>query len=263
MLLGHGLASMEPDEVAPEQSVSIELAALRRELDDERRAREALAEELALLLGRAEIAPPDPAPIAPRTAQRTEGEAVSAPAAAVVPARGAVRPGHEQLWFDRGVLDGAGLSSSEIQDIERRWEEHEMDMLYLVDRSKRDRTFGSPRYAAEIATLKRELREDLGPERYDALLYATGKNNRVKVREVLANSPAGYAGLETGDLVISYVGQRVFHSNEFKASTTAGEAGVLVSIEVERGGEFYRFRVPRGPLGIRMSRVSVPPLRDW
>lgn len=110
--------------------------------------------------------------------------------------------------------------------------------------------------------LNRQVRNDLGVEGYDAYLYATGKPNRLNLKQVLENSPAGYAGLEAGDMVIRYDGERVFHGAEFKAATSRGEPGAPTSIEVVRDGQLLRFSVPRGPLGVQLDPVVAPPERN-
>lgn len=82
------------------------------------------------------------------------------------------------------------------------------------------------------------------------------------VRQVLENSPAGRAGLEAGDVIVRYSGQRVFRPDEFKRATTIGQFGTPVTLEVLRDGVLYRFSVPRGPLGISMRPFNDPPLQD-
>ncbi len=165
-------------------------------------------------------------------------------------------------WFDRDALETVGLASSEIDEIERLWEAFEMEKLYLVDASKRDGTFRTGAYNRALSEMRIALREDLGPEGYDGYLYATGRDNRVIVRDVLDDSPASYAGLEGGDIVIRYAGERIFHPGEFKEATTIGEPGGLVALEVQREGELMRYSVPRGPLGIRISHEKQAPFRS-
>lgn len=244
--------------------LSAELAALRRDLEEEHRAREVLAERLAWLSAREGIAIPESPPTAPDPFRPQSNDGVSKPAtsAEALADHRHAGPRRDRPWFDRDVLGRAGISSSEIEEIERRWEGYEMDKLYLADQSKRDGTFQSAGYNEEVSSLRRELREDLGPEGYDALLYATGSNNRVVVRQVLENSPAGRAGLEAGDVIVRYSGQRVFRPDEFKRATTIGQFGTPVTLEVLRDGVLYRFSVPRGPLGISMRPFNDPPLQD-
>lgn len=256
-----GAVSSRPDDLA-----SIDLTLLRRELEEERRAQRLLAFELEWL--REELG--DAASFV--SAAETEltariGDSTEPVVAATTAGKGASVEGsrakllQEEPWFDSSALEQVGYSSSEIQEIKSRFEELEMEKLYLADQSRREGTFGSSAYNRRLASLNSGLREDLGVQAYDAYLYATGRNNRVEVREVLDDSPASYAGIEAGDVVISYSGLRVFHPREFKRATATGELGERVMIEVLRDGELYRFSVSRGPLGIRMGRLKKSP--DW
>ena len=54
------------------------------------------------------------------------------------------------------------------------------------------------------------FRNDLGDDGYDAYLRATGKPNRVSVRELLPTGAGSRAGLEVGDELVEYAGARVF-----------------------------------------------------
>ena len=142
------------------------------------------------------------------------------------------------------------------------WEEREMEKLYLTDEANRNGTIRNKEFYDRLANLNRTVREELGDELYDAFLYATGTPNRVVVKQVLENSPAGYSGLATGDVVIRYSGERIFDALRFKQATADGEVGRPVSIEVERDGEVFSFGIPRGPLGVQLSRGSYPPRDD-
>ena len=163
-------------------------------------------------------------------------------------------------WFDRDALLDACGSTSIVADIEERWEQFEMDKLYLGDAARRDGYIRKPKYRMKLARLEQDLRAGYGPESYDAFLYARGKPNRVVVDHVIANSPAGDAGLQKGDVVIRYDGERVFYPQEFQRATNRGELGDLVLLDVMRDGEAVTLRLPRGPLGIRMKARADPPL---
>ena len=168
-------------------------------------------------------------------------------------------PGEQKPWFNGRLLEQAGLSNSEIEEVKEVWEEHEMEKLYLTDDANRNGTIRTKGFYDRLANLNRTVREELGDDLYDAFLYATGTPNRVMVKQVLENSPAGYSGLATGDVVIRYSGERIFHAARFKQATADGEVGRPVSIEVERDGEVFSFSIPRGPLGVQLSRGSHPP----
>jgi S1-C subfamily serine protease len=89
--------------------------------------------------------------------------------------------------------------------------------------------------------------------------YATSQPNRVILSELLETSPAAVAGLEPGDEVVSYDGQRIFTASALKLLTLAGVPGALTEMRVLRAGEEHRFFVPRGPLGTRLEIASRAP----
>ncbi len=237
---------------------SPDAAALHRALEDERLARLALEEEVAELRDRiARAEDTVPAELLDGTTQQHSAGTVNK-----VVAREPTTKNDQGPWFDRKALEAVGVASSEISEIERRFERFEMDKLYFVDESKRNGTFRSAEYNKELKELTAELREDLGPSGYDAFLYATRRDNRVLVRQVLDNSPASRAGVEDGDVVLRYAGERVFVPAEFQSATSGGTSGETVGIDVERAGEVHHLSVPRGPLGVRIGRAKMPPRSD-
>jgi hypothetical protein len=285
-VLGYGIATLQSDfPEGPSQgtgsSVSVQtvadsstadvaltrrLTALRRDLEAERRARKALALEVARLREQWGAGVPNTEPEAtalhePQAARSKLGAAKVDPGEGLLEASPSKQ--EQRPWFDDGSLQQVGYANSEVEEIRRRFEELEMDKLDLADRSRRDGTINSAEYNRQLVELTSALREDLGITGYDAYLYATGKHNRVELQEVLEDSPAGYAGLEAGDIVVSYAGSRMFHPRQLKQATATGESGVDVTIEVLRDGAHFRTRVPRGPLGVRLRRIRNPPLLDW
>ena len=166
----------------------------------------------------------------------------------------------EAPWFNRDALLAACGSDSSVAQIEERWEQFEMDKLYLHDDAERSGYLRKPKYKRRLRRLEKNLRAEYGPEGYDAFLFAVGKPNRVLVEDVISNSPAGRAGLQSGDVVIRYDTERVFFQREFQHATSLGEPDDLVLLDVLRDGEELLLRVPRGPLGIRMKSQVAPPL---
>jgi S1-C subfamily serine protease len=116
-----------------------------------------------------------------------------------------------------------------------------------------------PRLRDEHAALEAAFREDIGEEGYDAFLYATGQPNRVLVREVIARSPASRAGVQAGDVIVSYDGTRTFLPRDLQLATGQGKRGELVRVEVVRDGRPLTLRVQRGPLGIILGGSAEPP----
>jgi S1-C subfamily serine protease len=103
------------------------------------------------------------------------------------------------------------------------------------------------------------VRERYGEDTYDWFLYAAGRSNRVKVEGVLGGSAAADAGFRSGDVIVSYDGERIFKPGALVQGTLGGRLGDHVDVEVMRGGELVSLRVPRGPLGVRLGRDTVEP----
>src|SRR5262249_33982593 len=99
----------------------------------------------------------------------------------------------------------------------------------------------------------------LGDRDFDAMLYGAGRNNRVKVAGVLAQSVAARAGLQDGDEVVSYDGNRIFEARSLMHATIEGKADEQTEMVVRRDGKEQRLVGPRGPIGIRLQATRMPP----
>ena len=234
---------------SPAQAIDAELlAALQHELQQARRAREQLESRLGALQKRVQeleyagttedVITETSASLSPRT----ETEPV-------------VRSSVQAL------LD-AGISKEQADWIQERLDEIELQQLYLRDRATREGWLNKPRYNKERRELQNavtELRGEIGDDTYDRLLYSLGRANRVVIQDILQNSPAAQYGLQGGDQIIEFDGQRIFGSNELSSLVTQGSAGVMTLLRVKREGEIHDIYLPRGPLGIRMSSARVTP----
>jgi hypothetical protein len=155
-----------------------------------------------------------------------------------------------------------GMDPTTVTQIRQRFEQLEMDRLYLKDRAQREGWSGTVRYSNEVAKIEErraDVRNSLGESEYDAYLYANGDPNRVSIRELITGSPAGAAGLEPGDTVLRYDGKRVFTTRELQNATAAGRAGENVPVEIEREGRSMTLYVPRGPLGVYLDMDRKAP----
>jgi membrane-associated protease RseP (regulator of RpoE activity) len=232
-------------------SARLEVATLRQALDEERQERQALEAEVEWLREQLESAGwEEPAADAPEA----EGDADVPAATPEAGEKHAERP-----WFDAEALAKHGVPPSDVDLVRESFDASELALLNLEDQARREGWFDKPRYRLALRDQRVALRADLGDERFDALLFATGRRNRVVVTDLLDESPAQRAGLEPGDEILSYGESRVFGPMELKAATTAGTAGERVEIVVLRDGARERFFAPRGPLGIRMRPASRPP----
>ena len=164
-----------------------------------------------------------------------------------------------EALFDEAALARLGIYPRDAALLHERWEQFEMEKLYLVDAATREGWLRKPRFMRELQAARVGLQEELGDESFDLLLYASGQPNRVVIRSLLERSPATEAGIEAGDAILSYDDQRVFRPGELKRMTTSGSAGEFVSVEVVRQGKRISLRVPRGPLGVFMGADSLEP----
>jgi S1-C subfamily serine protease len=120
----------------------------------------------------------------------------------------------------------------------------------------------SPRFAEEMAALQSRrvsVRDEIGDDAYDRYLYAMGQLNRVRVDDVLSESPAAQAGLQAGDMIVRYGDSRIFAPDELVAQTRGGTLGEFVQLEIIRQGQRLALEVPRGPLGLRIDAAQGPP----
>ena len=167
-----------------------------------------------------------------------------------------------QRLYNLDNLIRGGIDPALAEDIVRRKNSIELQRLALQDRATRDGYLNTPRYYDELAEINKQdisLREELGDDRYDEYLYNSKQNNRIRISSVMLGSAAEQAGIEKGDIVLSYDNQRMFSWQELKDATSEGELGEYVAINIYRQGEIYSFSVPRGPLGIQLGATRLAP----
>jgi hypothetical protein len=248
-----------PGEGAAPAQLEARLAALNEALTAERTAREALALELAALRAQVdEIATQrlagTPAPAPDVAASAAPAAAAQAGAEAAAPA-----PVPPAPLFDVEALVTSCMNRSDAERLRARWERYELDVLELNDRALRESFFMKPRHGTERFALDAAFRNDVGDDGFDAYLRATGKPNRIDVREVLPTGAGSRAGLEVGDELVQYAGVHVFAVADLQLLTASGRLGETVAVEVIRGGQPLSLRAVRGPLGIVLDPVRRAP----
>ena len=152
-----------------------------------------------------------------------------------------------------------GFSSEDVDWIQRRWEEYEVERRYLADLEARDE---DPPRGGALSDVEHELREDLGDNGYDAMLYATKQSNRVALERVRDGSIADRAGLRNGMVLWSYDGQRVFNTKELAALSTSGKRGERIEIVILTDDGTQSFFVERNPLGADLVSAKQQPSSD-
>ena len=164
--------------------------------------------------------------------------------------------------FTREQLLRGGLDEALADAIVRKQNEIELKRLDLQDRARREGYFGSERYWRELAAIDDQavdLRKELGDEAYDRFLYNSRMTNRVKITSVMQGSAAEAAGIEPGDIVLRYNGERIFGWQELKNRISQGRRGETVTLDILRNGELFSLSLPRGPLGVRLGAARVEP----
>ena len=203
-------------------------------------------------------------------ARGAPGERASPPpiAPTLAPGRALVNAATErQRELQRLVASGASAADARamlafvdelaLQEAETRYR------LYRAGRAggaaARDANRQSMQELRRLGDVQGELREAFGDEAFDRYLYAKELPNRVRVTAVLPRSVAERAGLQAGDVLLSYDGKAVRSVDEVLRFAVEGNEGDSVDIVALRGNERQQLTVPRGPLGFRGEAVSVNP----
>ena len=166
---------------------------------------------------------------------------------------------NEAPIFELDQLIAAGVDAQEAERVRDIWHQAELAKLELRDLAVREGWMKSKRFTRRLDRIRRQSLDELGECGYDSLLYGTGKNNRVVIRDVLEGSTASQAGLQPGDVVMRYNDKRVFAGSDLQKATSRGTKGETIVVHVERGGETIYMNLERGPIGVFMRMTRVPP----
>lgn len=156
-------------------------------------------------------------------------------------------------------LLAAGFDPFIVREVERVRDEVQLQRLELRDKATREGWIDSDRFRDQLVELRADyrLKQTLGDVAFDQLLVAEGRNNRVRIDAVIAGSAADIAGVEAGDIVFRYANDRIFTFGDLRRSTAAGERDEPVRVEIIRNTEPIELVVPRGPLGVTITGVTV------
>lgn len=142
----------------------------------------------------------------------------------------------------------AGFSSEQAQSLIDREAQMRMDLMNASYEARRQGESFNPIDMQREA--QAQLHTELGADAYERYLEATGQPTSVSVYEVIDNSAGQTAGLQAGDAIVGYNGERVFSLRDLQALTIAGEPGEAVAVDIVRDGQPMQVYMPRGPLGI-------------
>ncbi len=144
------------------------------------------------------------------------------------------------------MLIKAGFSADRAEWIMQRESELQMDSMQAMFDARQsgerpDRSRLDPDQA---------LRAELGDVEYEQYLEANGRSTAVAVGSVLESSPGQRAGLQSGDQIVGYNGQRVFSYGELSEQTMSATPGQSVVVDIVRDGIPMQVVVDAGPIGI-------------
>jgi len=151
------------------------------------------------------------------------------------------------------ILVTGGFTEEEANWVNQQQAEIELDNLYRQYRWRRQARENSPESARQWrgqGFTNHELRKRLGDEIYERYLKANGATTAAHVRSIVDKSPAAAAGLQAGDKITAYNGQRVFNMREVSNLTLEGQEGEPILLDIEREGNTIQLSIPRGPLGV-------------
>ena len=245
------------DETVP---ISERLLRLEQVIVDEREARLVLEDQLLLLiedLERLESTRDRAQPERPIQVSEIRGEQL----------RSGGRPRDYaavmRMYQDRRVADlvSGGFSEDEARRLLKRESEAQykaMEAAYLAQRDgEAVDVFNSAMNAQSI------LRAEIGDSEYERYLTAQGEQTTVRIMNVLAGSPGSSAGLQAGDNIVSYNGERTFSMLDVRGLTMQGNSGEDVIIEIDRDGVRMQLNIPRGPIGVSGNGAMVRSMSRW
>ena len=110
---------------------------------------------------------------------------------------------------------------------------------------------------------QRILRDSIGDDAYERYLETQGQPTSIEITQVLSNSPGANVGLEPGDRIARYNGERVFSITDLRRMTMQGNPGEDVIVEVERDGVLMQLTLPAGPIGITGTGARTRSMNWW
>ena len=234
----------------PSAAAEDRIRALEAAVAEERNARMLLEEELQALYDAVEALGED------RHLQPAEqpASAVSGPREQFSALREQRRADQMEQRLSR--LIDAGFAEDRAEWILRRESElqlEQMQALYEARQAGERADRFDPRMNPEKA-----LRAEIGDAQYEQYLDAYGRSTSVAVGTVLESSPGQRAGLQPGDEIVAYGGERVFSYADLYEQTMNAAAGQPVVVDIVRNGMPMQVVIDGGPIGIYNGGLMRP-----
>ena len=238
-----GVVNHFDENAATEQRI----LALEAAVSEERRARQLLEDELLFLFAEIEQFEAD------REDRRGADEEVREARGNVdsesVARRQQFRE-ERQTTGRRDAMIEAGMAPDRADYILRRESEMRYESMQAVYEA---RNSGEPLEFNRNFNADAMLRDEIGDTEYEMYLEANNRSTSVGITSVMASSPGERAGLQAGDEIVGYDGERVFSTSELIQQTMAGGDGDVV-VDVMRDGSAMQIVLPRGPIGVEIGR---------
>ncbi|NNF40434.1 MAG: hypothetical protein HKN64_03575 [Woeseiaceae bacterium] len=243
---------------APAGLLEARLAGLEKALVDERNARNILEEELQVLAAEVErLDPPALRAIteAPAGQSRAERQGDRRP-----PRDFASMVRNYQERRRKAMVDG-GFTDDEARRVLSQESRAQYQAMQAAHEATRRGETVDP--SSDMTGPQALLRAELGDDDYARYLEAQGQPTAIEVTQVLEDSAGRLAGLQSGDRIVGYAGERVFHVEDLRKLTLQGNLGEDVVIDIERDGVRMQLSVPRGPVGISGSGANLRNMNWW
>jgi membrane-associated protease RseP (regulator of RpoE activity) len=164
-------------------------------------------------------------------------------------------PAPEPPTSQEELLSSVGFNAGAALGLRQRSDRFVQARDYLSKEAVREESAAS-------LELARSQKKEIGEEAYSYMLWSAGIPNRVAVNEVLPDSSASRLGLQRGDIVLRYDGERVFEMDELAFLVREPSQSSSAEVEILRNGELMRLSAPRGVLGISIAPRFDPPRED-
>lgn len=156
----------------------------------------------------------------------------------------------------RSQLVESGFSEDRAEWILTRESELQMEAMQAMYEFRQTRE--RPENFELIIEPDRALRAEIGDVEYEQYLEAYGRSTSVNVGSILESSPGQRAGLQPGDEITAYGGQRVFNYNDLSGRIMTATPGQPVVVDIVRAGVPMQVVIEGGPIGISSSRYGRP-----
>lgn len=170
-----------------------------------------------------------------------------------------------ELWQQQGQDSGAtqvdrlvaaGFSPDRAEYVASREAELQMAQMQEIYNARQE----GRRPDRSLLDTQNILRNELGDTQYEQYLEANGQPTSVRVGSVLDASPGQRAGLQPGDEIVAYGGDRVFSYPDLRDATLGTPSGQSVVVDIVRDGMPMQVVIESGPIGIS-DRGYARPIR--